>query len=210
MRNKLGTCCMIMGTVLMLGALSLFLFNRYQARRAQEAAEQLLPLIKQKTAQISEERALREQTEEGDAFENTDADPGASAMRSVEIEGYDYIGCLFLPSLELELPVMSQWDYGRLKIAPCRYYGSAKTDDLVIAAHNYDRHFGKLSKLAPGDRVYFTDMEGEVSSYTVTELAILAPAAVEEMTGGEYDLTLFTCTYGGKNRIAVHCDRTEE
>lgn len=201
---------MIFGAVLMLGALSLFLFNRYQAWQAQEATEQLLPLVKQKIAQTSEKEASREPAEESSAFEDTDADPKASAMNSVEIEGYDYIGCLFLPSLELELPVMSQWDYGRLKIAPCRYYGSVKTDDLVIAAHNYDRHFGKLSKLVPGDRVYFTDMEGEVNSYTVTELETLAPTAVEEMTGGEYDLTLFTCTYGGKSRIAVHCDRTEE
>lgn len=26
------------------------------------------------------------------------------------------------------------------------------------------------------------------------------------MTSGDYPLTLFTCTYGGKSRITVRCD----
>jgi sortase A len=37
---------------------------------------------------------------------------------------------------------------------------------------------------------------------------ILDPYAVEEMTAGNYDLALFTCTYGGKSRVTVYCDRT--
>ena len=35
----------------------------------------------------------------------------------------------------------------------------------------------------------------------------LRPTAVEEMTSGTFDLTLFTCTYGGRSRITVYCDR---
>lgn len=53
---------------------------------------------------------------------------------------------------------MSQWDYERLKIAPCRYEGSTKSDDLVLLAHNYGKHFGTLKNLVPGDEVFFTDM----------------------------------------------------
>ena len=36
-------------------------------------------------------------------------------MPTVEIDGY-----LSVPSVGLELPVMAEWDYDRLKTAPCR------------------------------------------------------------------------------------------
>ena len=52
---------------------------------------------------------------------------------------YEYIGVLDLPALNLSLPIMSDWDYERLKMAPCRQFGSAATDDLVIAD---DSHVG--------------------------------------------------------------------
>ena len=84
------------------------------------------------------------------------------------------------------------------------------TDDLVIMAHNYDRHFGSLSELRIGDRVSFTDMDAETTLYEVVALDVLAPTDIEVMTAGEYDLTLFTCTYGGKSRVTVRCNRIVE
>ena len=44
-----------------------------------------------------------------------------------EIEGNGYIGLLEIPALGLSLPVMSEWSYPNLKLAPCRYSGSAYT-----------------------------------------------------------------------------------
>jgi sortase A len=139
-----------------------------------------------------------------------DFQPVDPTMSEVEIDGRLYIGYLSIPALDLELPVQSQWDYPGLKISPCRYYGSTKTDDLVIAAHNYARHFGGLMQLSPGDLVYFTDMDGVVNRYQVEEVDVLNPTDIEEMTAGEYDLTLFTCTYGGKSRVTVRCLRVED
>ena len=49
-------------------------------------------------------------------------------------------------------------------------------------------------------------MDGLATRYEVTATEVLNPTAVEDMTSGEYDLTLFTCTYGGENRITVRCD----
>ena len=100
---------------------------------------------------------------------------------------------------------MSDWSYPQLRIAPCRYYGSVGTEDLIIAAHNYSRHFGNIKNLLPGDEVYFTEMDGTVTAYEVAETDTLNPAAVEEMTDSGYALTLFTCTYGGQSRVTVRC-----
>lgn len=193
MRNKIGTICMSLGAVLILAALSLFLWNQREAHRAEESVERILPKL---------ERSIP-------AIVSPDIDPYDPTMTEVEIDGYYYIGYLSIPSLGLELPVLSEWDYDRLKIAPCRYTGSTKTNNLVIAAHNYIRHFGKLAKLSVGDTVTFTDMDGIVSVYQVVVTDVLAATAVEEMTAGDYDLTLFTCTYGNKSRVTVRCERVK-
>lgn len=68
----------------------------------------------------------------------------------------------------------------------------------MIAAHNYRTHFGSLGNLSAGDRVTFTDVDGNIFSYDVVEVQILNPAAIEEMVSDDWDLSLFTCTLGGK------------
>ena len=123
------------------------------------------------------------------------------------IDGYDYIGILTLPSLELELPVMSEWDYTRLRINPCRYSGSVYLRNMVICAHNYNSHFGRLPDLSIGDELALTDMDGNVFRYRVAEMTTLQPMAVTEMTDSGWDLTLFTCTVGGRTRVTVRCEQ---
>ena len=126
-------------------------------------------------------------------------------MPTREIDGQTYIGMVEVPALELSLPVISEWTYPRLKKAPCRYVGSVYSKDMVICGHNYDRHFGRLKDLAVGDEVRFTDMDGNVFFYSVCGTEQLGKYAVEDMLAGEWDLTLFTCTVGGKSRVTVRC-----
>ena len=109
--------------------------------------------------------------------------------------------------LGLELPVLSDWDYTKLNIAPCRYHGTLRGEDLVIMAHNYSCHFGPISRLQEGDEVLFVDMDGILTRYQVVGSDILNPFSSREITAGVYDLTLFTCTYGGKSRVTVYCNR---
>lgn len=183
MKNRIGTAFICLGIVLLTAALSLFLFNRDEAYKADQASQEVLSQMH---------------------FDGT-PDPYNNEMPTVEIDGNDYIGYLSIPDLDINLPVMAEWNYERLKTAPCRYYGSTKTNDLVIAAHNYFCHFGKISELEKGDKISFTDMNGTVTDYQVEVKDILSPAAVEEITNGDYDLTLFTCTYGAQSRVAVRC-----
>ncbi len=132
------------------------------------------------------------------------------AMPEVEVEGNLYIGMVSIPSFELSLPVMSSWDYSKLKISPCCYSGCVYQDNMIIAAHNYPRHFGDLKNLRVGDEVFFWDAAGNQFAYVVTELEELKSNAVEEMAAGDWDLTLFTCTPGGRKRVTVRCTRTEK
>lgn len=201
MRNKIGTGCMALGALLVLAAFVLWGRNQYEADRAAKAAEEILEKL---TEQI------KERVQENRKPEEIYPDPYDEGMTEVEIDGYFYIGYLQIPSLQMNLPVMSEWDYPRLRISPCRYSGSVKTDNLVVAAHNYACHFGGISTLAAGNEVNFIDMDGRRHCYQTVAVDILAPTAVEEMTAGTYDLTLFTCTYGGQSRVTVRCERTED
>ncbi|MBR2949549.1 MAG: sortase [Lachnospiraceae bacterium] len=117
---------------------------------------------------------------------------------------------LEIPAYELNLPVISQWSYPKLRMAPCRYEGSAYLDNLIISAHNYNSHFGNLKNLQMGDLIVFTDMDGNVFEYRVAERETLMPTAIEEMKSGDWDLTLFTCTLGGQYRVTVRCERIKE
>ena len=69
---------------------------------------------------------------------------------------------------------------------------------------------GKAPKnLSQGDPVTFTDIDGNVFCYQVSEIEILSPYSIQEMTSGDWDLTLFTCTIGGQTRVAVRCEQAE-
>lgn len=200
MRRKLGNFCIFLGAVLLAAALLLLGYNCWDAARAGNAAEEILPAL---LDEMPDEPTVPDQPL-GTPVEYLDED--TLTMTEAEIDGERYIGWLDIPAIELELPVMSEWSYSRLKTAPCRYSGTVRGEDLVLLGHNYTRHFGKLDRLRVGDEVLFTDMDGVVYRYEVAARDVLDADAVAEMTAGEYDLTLFTCDATGARRITVYCD----
>jgi sortase A len=80
---------------------------------------------------------------------------------------------------------------------------------MVIAAHNYESHFGLIKTLSIGDEVIFTDVDNNVFNYTVSDVTQLGPYDSDIMTTGDWDLTLFTCTIGGSYRVTVRCTLVE-
>lgn len=151
----------------------LFVHNRQEDAQAGQEAESLLESVE---AVIEAQAVRKPSPSPGVSPSPAPVDP---TMPTVTIDGYDYIGYVEVPVLGLKLPVMAEWDYDRLKIAPCRQFGSTRTDDLVIAAHNFESHFGRLKELTGGETVIFTDMDGVVSTYSVTRLETLNPNSVE-------------------------------
>ena len=181
------------GLLLLAAALCLTLWNVRQDRAAAQSAQSALLEMK---SRLPEPPAYV-----------TDPD---MPMPVQEIDGEGYIGILQIPDLALELPIIGEWSYPRLRTAPCRYVGSAYTHDLIIAAHNYASHFGGLASLALGSEVICTDMDGNRFIYAVSGTEQLPGTAIEEMESGDWDLTLFTCTIGGAARVTVRCVLTAE
>ena len=202
--NRRGLVCITAGILLMLSAAGLTGYNIVDERQAGEKAEHAYELLRDVSVKPGElelpEHILP-------AYKVTPE----VLMREIQIDGHAYICYLSLPTLDLELPVMSEWSYPKMKIAPCRYWGSVYLDNMVIAAHNYVDHFGRLGSIAVGDPVIFTDVDGNVFEYTVSELLQLNPNQTLNMVKGlDWDLTLFTCNASGRQRLTVRCVRTEK
>ena len=182
---------MLMGCLLLCAAAALTAYNVVSEARADTRAEKTVETLKTVIPA------------------RTDTETTAKQMQTITVDGNTYIGYISIPALNIDLPVNSEWSYPLLKKAPCRYKGSVFTDDLIIAGHNYQRHFGGLKLLQTGDEVDFTDADGIVYKYTVSSVEKLTGKDVQGMEDGDWDLTLFTCTIGGAYRVTVRCQRAD-
>lgn len=210
--RKAGIGLIILGLLLLFGSAGLLIYNqREDALAGKSAGEQLNRLVEEIRAQKEEQEPSTATAEEEEALVEeltptpTEAEPGI-VMDEIQVDGKGYIGYISFPTLELDLPVMSQWTVEKLYTSPCHYFGSVKEGNLVIMAHNYSRHFGRITELKNGDPVYFINAFGEPFFYQVEFQEILPSNCIPQLTSGEFDLTLFTCTYGGANRITVRCN----
>ena len=211
MKRKAGTLLMLLGAVLVGLALFLFWDNQQEAENAQMVSQEAVDLIWPVIEQRAKDRvnpdsdAIASQGEaqtEAPIFGEDSFVPGGG-MTVVEIGGRKYVGVLYIKALGLELPVLADLNDEALEIAPCRYSGTVSTEDLVIGAHNFISHFAKIWRLQGGSEIVFTDMDGHTYYYELAVVETLSPTSNEYLVAGEYPLTLFTCTYGGKERYAV-------
>ena len=187
---------MALGLLFMAGAVGLTGYNLWEADRAEELS----------TQSAVEVQAVIEEYQESQTVEFEVPDYVLAPeieMPTVALDGDRYVGLLEIPCLGLNLPVIDDWSYGALKCAPCRYTGSVYKNDMVIMAHNYRSHFGRLRSVGLGEVVTFTDLSGNVFNYEAVDIETLQATQIEEMTSGDWDLTLFTCTTSGQARVAV-------
>lgn len=205
MRKSIGIGCIVLGLICLLIAIGFVVYNNYEEKIGEQASQTLLQNVQANIYEIVETGVTQPVTAPDETLSEGIQESESQEMMTVPAGDYASIGILSIPVLELELPVLSDWSYEKLKKAPCHYYGSCYESDFVIAAHNYTAHFGRLSQLQAGDLVIFTDVTGQSYYYEVVLLETLAPIATEEMITSGFDLSLYTCTPGGSSRITVRC-----
>lgn len=194
MRSKFGKALIAVGLICLAGALGMTFYNILDEKRAEKAV----------TVETAALEALIPQ--KAPAEQPVVPEPQA-VMPTVTYEDTGYVGIVEVPSLGLTLPVQSQWSEALLKNAPCLYAGTLY-DGMVIAGHNYRSHFEPLLQASAGDEVLFTDVDGNVWHYTVETTEVISGRDVDAMMAGDWDLTLFTCTYGARDRYTLRCTRT--
>ena len=212
-KNRLGRFFTGAGLILVASAVLLLMYNLWDSRRAEESQEEILAEYLSENKKASElpsdpDGEVADSQDIPDYLLNPDMEMPEFTLSS--LGDISCIGILEIPALDLQLPVISEWSYPALRLAPCRYTGSAYKGDLVIAAHNYQSHFGRLKTLSTGSEVIFTDAVGNRFVYQVAVIEALTPWSVEDMTSGEWPLSLFTCTLDSQNRVTVRCEYSEQ
>lgn len=182
---------MIAGIILLAGSVGLYAFNLITENRAQKNSAEILALFPETGTQ--------------------EEDIGANDkyFYPFDINGKQYIASVEIPVLDLILPVQETWSYEKLKTSPCVYNMNLDKDCIVIAAHNYRKHFASIQMLQKGDLVILKNLDDVEYIYQVSKTEVLPSESVDDMLDDKWDLTLFTCDYRAVNRIAVRCINKE-
>ena len=188
-RNK-DLLLVALGLIMAAAGLFLHLTEAQQEQLAGENAALLLEAVSQQLPAAPAEPLPGEEPED--------------EPQSLTVMGYDVLGTLRIPSVDIDLPVLNEWSYDLLTVAPCRYSGSIETGDLVILGHSYRTHLHPLRQVQPGDSVELTDAAGTVHRYVVAETEILRGSDGSLLPSG-YPLTIFTCTADSKHRFLARC-----
>lgn len=202
-----GNIMTAVGSLMILSALGLMLFNIRTSDKAGNVSHDTVQSFIEYIEEIKNEENEQLSDVQGIYTGDTVHTESINEESYFEKDEIRFSAILTVPATETELPVCSSFSMEQLRNYPCIYSGSFSENNLIIAAHNYDSHFGRLKSLQTGDEAVLTDALGNTVVYTVTETEVLPGAAVTDMKSGSWDLTLFTCDLSGKNRITVRLIR---
>ncbi len=129
---------------------------------------------------------------------------------------YTAVAVINIPSINITYPVIYSNDTSSktiedlLKISVVKYWGpeANKPGNFCIVGHNYHnkRFFSKASTLKNGDSIYVTDINNKTLEYRVYANYVVEPndfKCTSQLTNGNTDITLITCTMTGKQRTII-------
>ena len=205
--KKIGMALIIVGLLAVFTAGGLWLYNDAEDNEAAEFSESTVRAffdhIAIQGSSLSVSAGDAPALADGSDIESGVQEDPDGDFRYLMVDGTQYIGVVNIPTLDLTLPINSNWSYPALKNTPCRYSGSIENNNLVIAAHAYRSHFLNIPNLTIGELIEVIDVDGIRHSYQVVKVQVVQPSETLSVVHSRYDLTLFTCTYNGAARAVV-------
>ena len=185
---NLARLCTILGAVMLVAAglvMGLWLWNNHASVAKAENYVQTI-------------RSLLPEPENAplEARKNT-------AMANLSVDGVNFLGLLEMPRFGSVTPVCADW--GKIRQFPCRLSGSIYDGTMQIGATSQQGQYDFYREISAGDRVYFTDMEGNRYSYTVTDIRYEQHADQAALQRKEADMTLFIQNLYGFEYIVIFC-----
>ena len=178
MKNKISKILITMGLLIIIGSLILITYSKYMENKALSSFEE----------KIERQEVI------------TDVNPG------------DEIGIIEIKSVNLKNVIVESTDKKYLNHHVCHFENSAmpgEDGNFALAGHSstyyYNQVFNELHKVKIGDEIIIKTINDEFT-YTITETIVVESDEIEvldqDMTKKE--ITLVTCTNGGKQRFIVN------
>ena len=181
--------CVLTGIALVVVALVLFAFWQCGLTSSQQQAENYVNTIK---ALIPEPVGTLPEGRKN------------NTMPTLSIDGIDFVGVLEIPRYESSLPVCADW--GDISKYPCHFSGSVYDRTLQIGATSQRGQYDFYREMSVGDTVFFTDMEGNRYTYSVTNIRHEDNADQTALKREDSALTLFVKNTYGFDYIIIYCN----
>ena len=137
-----------------------------------------------------------------------------SELEVVEIDmpekmgDYEVIGEIEIPKINLKKYILDHYTKESMDLSATRFWGNEinEAGNFSIIGHNYYGHFRDLKDLEVGDTFTLTDKKGRICTYVIYDTFIVEPddvSCIEDTLIGQREVTLITCTTGGKKRLIL-------
>ena len=188
---------------------SYYIYAEYDRNKSEEVSQEILAEIDDTTIN-EDDHILRVALEADEQAQEQEEIIEENKYVTQGGKSYTTEAILNIPSLEINYPILSETSEELLKISLNKFWGPApnKVGNYCIVGHNYKnkKMFGKLSLIKNGDIVELTDNSGKTVKYTVYNKYVVEPddvSCTSQLTNGNKEVTLITCTNYGKQRLVV-------
>ena len=187
--HAIGKISVVAGIVLLVGAIVILAFWRWNIRNSEKLAE----------AYVNTLQALLPPPQ--DAVPEARRD---NTMPALSVDGRDFVGIIEMPQYGSVLPVCGDW--GKTSQYPCRFSGSIYDGTLQIGATSQKGQYDFYRELSVGDKIVYTDMEGNRYTFEITSLRYERHADQGALQQENVPLTLFVKNVYSFEYLIVFCD----
>lgn len=210
---------------------SYYIYAEYDRNRSEQVSQEILAQIKEQvdntTKQEDDEKIVvilevpgmekeeNNETQTNQEQNKTDITNKIDTKTYTSSDGVEYTteAILKISNIGIEYPILSATSPDLLYVSLNKYWGPQPNEvgNYCIVGHYYEngKMFGKLHKLKNGDTAELTDLSGNVVTYKVYDKYVVEPtdtSCTSQLTAinmQKRELTLITCTNGGKQRLVV-------
>lgn len=209
--------------------ISVCIYAEYDRNRGEEASQELLANLEmpQEDTTIAKNNVLvvvldEEQQDDAENVRNAlqEQPQNTSRTRQTSKSGYGYItvATVNIPKINVNYPVLDgetdseEETEELLKMSPTKFWGPEPNEvgNFCIVGHNYrnTKFFSKVPTLVNGDIIEITDLvgTGRTIKYRVYNKYEVEPTnlnCTSQLTNGQKEVTLITCTNDSKKRVIV-------